>query len=291
MIGRMSSAVMAGMMLYATSASAVEKCRVKVDKKTGVLAVSASGVAGTIHWGETAGTATEVFFNAATCVVVDKASKCEIADPATLAAKTPPSGCTLYLDDDGAPCSAWIAGCTPGDRSPAVCVPKPSASPRFVDNGDGTVSDRKTCLMWEQKTGTAGGFNVCPGGLTCGSVHDVSNAYAWSTGMPWNPDGPAFFRFLAELNGPSPFAGHDDWRLPKITELESIVDLSAAGCGLGSPCIDPVFGPTQSFKYWPSSTSHQTSTLYAWVVDFTGGSTYESGKGSNHYVRAVRSGS
>lgn len=276
---------MAVMMLYATSASAVDKCGVKIDKKTGVLAVSASAVSGTLLWGTSAGTATAPFFNAGTCVVAGKATTCQIADPATLDAKTPPSGCTLYLTDGVVPCSTWIAGCTPGERNPAVCIPDPAASPRFVDNGDGTVSDKKTCLMWEQKTGTTGAYNVCPGGPTCGAVHDVSNAYAWTTGSPYNPDGPAFFRFLAELNGPSPFAGHDDWRLPTITEMQGIVDLSA-----GSPCIDPVFGPTQSLGYWSSSTD-QNDPAYAWRVYFGYGYTAAYDKTSGYSVRAVRAGS
>jgi hypothetical protein len=38
-----------------------------------------------------------------------------------------------------------------------LCVPNPAASPQFVDNGDGTVTDLTTCLMWEQQTGTVGG--------------------------------------------------------------------------------------------------------------------------------------
>jgi len=30
------------------------------------------------------------------------------------------------------------------------------AQPRFIDNGDGTISDTKTRLMWEKKTGKVG---------------------------------------------------------------------------------------------------------------------------------------
>jgi hypothetical protein len=30
------------------------------------------------------------------------------------------------------------------------------AQPRFIDNGDGTISDTKTGLMWEKKTGKVG---------------------------------------------------------------------------------------------------------------------------------------
>src|SRR6185369_6775978 len=68
-------------------------------------------------WGKSAGAVSHTFFNAANCVTGSSASRCELADPATLDAKTPPAGCTLYLDDGTAPCSAWIVGCSPGSRS------------------------------------------------------------------------------------------------------------------------------------------------------------------------------
>src|ERR1700731_1612843 len=67
---------------------------------------------------------------------------------------------------------------------------------RFTDNGDGTVADRQTGLMWEKKTPTGSG-----------SVHDVNNKYTWcasgDTGCP-SPsnlaDGTVFTVFLATLN-------------------------------------------------------------------------------------------
>ncbi len=269
---RVAAATLAIILVASTSAQAIDKCKVKVNKKTGVLVVSAIGVSGPLQWGAGEGAETEPFFNAGACVVAGKAKKCEIADPATLAAKTPPSGCTLYLDDDTAPCSVWIAGCTPGGRNTDVCVPNPSASPRYVDNGDGTVSDKTTCLMWEQKTDD-------------GTVHDKDNGYSWSTGSPYNPDGAAFFEFLAELNGPSPFTGRDDWRLPTITELESIVDLSE-----GPPRIDEsVFGPTASSDYW-SATTYATFPDSAWIVNFDFGYVGGDGKTVGQHVRAVRGG-
>jgi len=104
------------LLLGATGAHAVDKCRVSVDKRTGVLSVSATGVSGTLLWGATMGAEAKVFFNATTCSVGGNARRCQIADPMTLDAKTPPAGCTIYLDDAGAPCSAWIRGCTPGPR-------------------------------------------------------------------------------------------------------------------------------------------------------------------------------
>jgi len=157
-----------------------------------------------------------------------------------------------------------------------------AGSCQYLNNGDGTVSDLNTGLTWEMKTETAG-------------VHDVSNTYAWS-GTGTAPDG-AFTTFLYGLNGgTSPngvstsgcFAGHCDWRLPIIEELNGIVDLSAPGCGTGGPCIDPTFGPTQPIYYWSATTG---DPFDAWYVRFSYGSVGLDDKARDYdSVRAVRSG-
>ena len=159
-----------------------------------------------------------------------------------------------------------------------------AGSCRYLNNGDGTVSDLNTGLMWEMKTTTAG-------------VHDVSNTYAWTSEVTI-PDGGAFTLFLATLNGGTSsngvstsgcFAGHCDWRLPIIEELNGIVDLSAPGCGTGSPCIDPTFGPTQFYYYW-SATTDAGGADSAWTVYFGNGGAFGDSKTGGSYVRAVRSG-
>jgi len=112
------------LLLSASHASAIDKCKVKVDKKTGVINVDATEVGGPLTWGPASGQETNVFVNDATCNVGGKAKRCNLATPATLAAKTAPPGCTLYLADGVAPCSAWISGCSPGARSAAGAVVK-----------------------------------------------------------------------------------------------------------------------------------------------------------------------
>jgi hypothetical protein len=146
---------------------------------------------------------------------------------------------------------------------------------RYVDNGDGTVTDTQTGLMWEKKVAGSG------------CLHCVGDTYTWSNGMS---------EFVSDVNGTTDdpntqtgLAGHSDWRLPTIVELQTIL-LAPFPCGT-SPCIDPIFGPTAaSFFYWSSSTS-ASAPAGAWVVGFVGGLVVGDGKSSPNFARAVRGGS
>jgi len=167
------------------------------------------------------------------------------------------------------------------------------AEDRFIDNGDGTISDTQTGLMWEKKTAN-------PGLPDRSNVHDVKNRYVWSD-LGGAPNGSAFTKFLYGLNGgTSPdgtstsgcFAGHCDWRLPLIEELAGIVDKTQGRCGGGrsGACIDPIFGPTMASAYW-SATTVAGFPGRAWGADFSVGPAVDSGhKILILHVRAVRSG-
>jgi len=85
------------------------------------------------------------------------------------------------------------------------------------------------------------------------------------------------------------FAGHCDWRLSTIQELETIIDVSAPGCGSGSPCIDPIFGPTAAAFYW-SATTVANGPDHAWHMFFLGAYVKPGAKTFDTYVRAVHSG-
>jgi hypothetical protein len=111
-------------------------------------------------------------------------------------------------------------------------------APRYVDNGDGTVTDNLTALRWEKKTDDGG-------------VHDKDNLYVWSTNSS-DPNGTVFDTFLATLNSGGCFAGHCDWRLPTHLELQTII-LAPPPCPV-SPCIDAVFGPTEDAAHYQSGT-------------------------------------
>ena len=77
-------------------------------------------------------------------------------------------------------------------------------------------------------------------------------------------------------------AGFDNWRLPNIVELKSILDLDKL-----EPAIIDVFVNTSSSFYW-SSTSGKSFTYGAWGVDFYDGIVDWNVKSRIYLVRCVR---
>jgi hypothetical protein len=146
--------------------------------------------------------------------------------------------------------------------------------PRFGDNGDGTVTDNQTGLMWEKKSDD---------GVL--SINDKDLTYNWSN---------ADIVHVAALNG-GPFAGYTDWRLPTVSELQSIADYGTNnpavpaefnnGCALN--CTVLTCSCTVSSLYWSSTTVFSNSGS-AWYVDFSNGNVNFLSKTIAISVRAVR---
>lgn len=177
----------------------------------------------------------------------------------------------------------------------ALVACPPNSPERFVDNGDGTICDHETGLMWEMKDGEDGMENYS-------NPHDVDNRYTWSNfddNDVRDPDGSVFFDFLARLNGDATedpnvggvgFAGYRDWRIPNSVELQTLL-FEPFPCSI-SPCIvDPIFDPTAAAFYWSSTTSALLPDA-AWIVQFGsgGGSLGANEKSADGSVRAVRGG-
>ena len=156
---------------------------------------------------------------------------------------------------------------------------------RFVDNGDGTVTDNWTGLMWEKKSDD-------------NSIHDQDNVYTWTDdadGDDMNPDGTAFTEFLATLNTEQ-FAGHADWRMPSRPELESILDLERSApttdTAFDLDCLPGCSVTTCSCSYfldlvW-SFTTYYDTPVCAWTVSFDDGAVDPDYKNTPYPVRAVR---
>jgi hypothetical protein len=148
-------------------------------------------------------------------------------------------------------------------------------APNVVDNGDGTLTDLNTGLMWE-KLGDDD------------SVHDKDLTYTWLT---------AFSAKIAALNA-AQFAGYADWRLPNVNELQSVMNY-----GVAAPAIDAAFNVacapgctevtcscTVPASAW-SSTSVYGSGATAWSASFLNGEIAPGAKSKTFSVRAVRGGS
>ncbi len=133
------------------------------------------------------------------------------------------------------------------------------AARSYTDNGDGTITDNTTGLMWEKLTADA-------------TIHDYSQAYTWEG---------AFGKILA-LNAAN-FAGHNDWRLPNVNELQSLVDYGrhpAIDLAFNDPGANSytAFFPNANLNqltpaYW-SSTTFPGDPLYAWAVSFNYGAVF-----------------
>ncbi len=122
---------------------------------------------------------------------------------------------------------------------------------QFEDNGDGTVTDRATHLMWQK------------GGSEEGRTYLDALQYA------------------QELNKKA-FGGHSDWRVPTIEELASLLESSWKNEDL---FIEPIFDPKQK-SCWSTDT---LGLERAWNVDFHLGYVTDDPMTFLHWVRAVRS--
>jgi hypothetical protein len=150
------------------------------------------------------------------------------------------------------------------------------AARAFVDNGDGTVTDRTTGLQWEL-------FD------DAGGLHDRENAVNWL----------GAFAKITALNLAS-FAGHDDWRLPNIFELMTLGNFGRIDPGLYVPyfhhdCVDACAIPdcacVPSPSYQWSSTTFLQQPTNAWALQMRFGDPIVQGKSlPNYTARAVRGG-
>jgi len=137
----------------------------------------------------------------------------------------------------------------------------PSPVPRFTDNGNGTVRDNLTGLIW-LKQANCFGFQMWQNAL------HAANALAHGN--------------CGLLDGSA--AG--DWRLPNIKELQSLIDV-----GQVNPALPPghPFSNVLLTEYWSSST-FAASPDSAWVVNVSVALTGANAKGLSGPVWPVRGG-
>jgi hypothetical protein len=127
----------------------------------------------------------------------------------------------------------------------------------YTDNGDGTVTDTFTGLMWQQNA-------------------PLYSKKTWEEALSYCEN--------------LPLAGYTDWRVPTQKELLSLADFSQRK----NPAINITYFPDTFSSYYWSSTTYTGTSLFsnlkdsAWRVDFADGGGGTSYKTDSDYVRAVR---
>jgi hypothetical protein len=136
-------------------------------------------------------------------------------------------------------------------------IPATAPDSRFEDNGDGTVTDLATGLIWKQCTEGLSGRDC-----TTGSP----STFTWQQALQHAAD-----------NSP--------WRLPNKNELASLVERRCY-----RPAINTNFFPNTPWNWFWSSSTYAYSLGSAWYVDFGYGQVDDFVKFASEYVRLVREG-
>lgn len=124
-------------------------------------------------------------------------------------------------------------------------IPCKERADRFIENGDGTVTDQCTGLMWQQVTAD----------LNKDQQWDASDTLNWD-------DAVAYCENLT-------LAGHSDWRLPAFKEFLTIVDSDTPFAQAVDSIFGIILGASWPFSYWTSTPNPLYPDQASWVVNFT----------------------
>ena len=145
-------------------------------------------------------------------------------------------------------------------------IPASTPNSQLQDNGDGTITDTKTGLIWKRCLEGQSGSDCASGS---------AEAFTWQQAL----------QRAQTVNSSGGFAGFSDWRLPTIKELSSLVE---------HQCVDPAINltrfPNASNHWLWSSSAVAGSADNAWGVAFSDGLTHWGGKLDYLQLRLVRSG-
>ncbi|MBI5375601.1 MAG: DUF1566 domain-containing protein [Candidatus Schekmanbacteria bacterium] len=167
----------------------------------------------------------------------------------------PQTGQTKCYDSSGNQIACEGTG-QDGDIKAGVAWP----SPRFINNGDGTVTDNLTGLMWTKNA----------------NLPNLGLGKTWQQALD----------YVASLNS-SNYLGFSDWRLPNINELESLINADEPNSAIWLK--NQFFMNVQWDRYWTSTTSADCGSC-AWGLGIQDGKMSYFGKDALFYVWPVRAG-
>ena len=161
---------------------------------------------------------------------------------------------------------AFACGPGPALAETNLSIPPSTPSADFIDNGDGTVTHRKTGLMWMR--------------CSLGQSWSGSSCEGSAVGYPWQ----SALQAARNLNTAGGYAGRTDWRVPNIKELRSIVEQQAYSPSINSS----VFPGTPVSGYFWSASAATGCSEYAFSVYFYDGGAHHTIKVGAFRVRLVR---
>jgi Protein of unknown function (DUF1566) len=154
-----------------------------------------------------------------------------------------------------------------------TCNPNttPSApTSQFTVHGNGTVTHKRTGLMWK----------VCSEGQTWSQPVSSPSCDGMATTH-------TFLSAITSVAESHSFASYDDWRMPSVQELQSIVE-SCRGAPTNNTVNNIVFPDTPSANFWSGSPYANALFNDAWRVSFNDGGSSSQTRGTQHHIRLVR---
>ena len=145
-------------------------------------------------------------------------------------------------------------------------IPASTPNSQLQDNGDGTITDTKTGLIWKRCLEGQSGSDCASGS---------AEAFTWQQAL----------QRAQTVNSSGGFAGASVWRVPTIKELRSLVEQQCA-----DPAINLTRFPNPGSDFVWSSSAVAGSANGAWSVSFNDGSPNWNGEGNVYQLRLVRSG-
>ena len=167
---------------------------------------------------------------------------------------------------------AVLAALSSGAQAQPLCdaasAGRSSPHSRFVDNADGTVTDKESKLMWLRCS--AGQTWKSETGRCNGEADRLNFAAAQSLASDVNQGGSFFF---------------NDWRLPHLRELATIIERDCA-----SPRVNlAVFPDTEAARFWTVTSRPGTRDEgFAYALSFGAEGIAHVAKDEMHRVRLVR---